>query len=275
MTKKFVAFIIIMGAAFYYYLEHDMPSNERVIRVGVECDHAPYNWEDDKPHEYNFPLINKLGYYTDGYDVQMAALIAEKLDAKVVFIKVHWDDLLRALQRKEIDVIFSGMVDTEDRKKIINFTEPYEVRKTEYSVLMNTESKYTGAKTLKDLSGAKIIAQTDSRFDEVIDQIPGVVHMPPASTQGALLNNLINFKVDGIVINFDTALAYEKTYTNLAVIHFSEGEGFELGFNGVCAGLRKSDTKLFDDINNAIKSITQKERQRIMDQTISRVWEKL
>ena len=276
--KKYILLVILFSvAASYVYLRLDAPKEKPLIlRVGVECDHAPYNWEEDTKTDANFPLANKLGYYTDGYDVQMAALVAEKLGAKVVFIQLNFNDLIKALNRKEIDAIFSGMVDTEERWKVISFSTPYEVRKVEYAVLLSHQSKYAHTtKTLQDLEGARILAQKDSRFDEVVDQIPGVIHIPPADTQAEILEKLLNFEVDGTVINYDTGLSYERTNKNLIVVKFSENEGFHLGFNGLCAGVRKSDEKLLNDINDAINDIPMKQRQKVMDKAISRVWENL
>ena len=278
MKKYIILVIMISIAASYCYLQYDIPEKPQrrfILRVGVECDHAPYNWEENTSSDFNFPLANKPGYYADGYDVQMAALVAEKIGAEVVFIKVDWDDLIGSLQRNEIDAIFSGMVDTEERWKKISFSTPYEVRKTEYAVLVNRKSNFTKVKSIKELAGAKLMAQKDSRWDEVIDQIPGVIHIAPANTQVYILEQLVDFKVDGTVINYDTGLSYERTYTNLKCIRFSEADGFYLGFNGLAAGVRKADTKLLDDINEAIKDTSMRERQKIMDKVISRVWERL
>ena len=223
--KKFILPVAVLAVmcfvAFFYF---DLTSkNSLSIRVGVECGHAPYNWEEDKKSETNVPLTNKKGFFAEGYDVQMAKLIAKKIGAKIEFKHVHWDNLISALTQGEIDAIFSGMVDTDERKEVISFSVPYEVRKTEYSVLINRNSKYSYAQSIKELEGARIIAQKDSRFDQVIDQIPNVVHLPALKTSSAVVDEVLFLSADGAVMNYDTGLAYEKTYyKNLKVIRFSE-----------------------------------------------------
>ena len=246
---------------------------ERIIRIGVECDHAPYNWEEKSESKTNAPLVNNPGFYAEGYDIQMAKAIADEIGAKVEFRKIHFDNLIEALLIGEIDAIFSGMVDTDERKKLIDFTVPYEVMKTEYAVLVNKNSGYTNAESIRDLEGARMIAQKDTRFDEVIDQIPNVKHITPAETQTEVINEVIEFKADGTVVNYDTGMSYEKSYTNLQVIHFSDEKGFNLGFTGLCAGVRKQDQKLIDEFNSVINDMTQRQRQRIMDITIRNLWE--
>ena len=274
--KKLIAIIIIMSAAFYYYLEHDRPENVRIFRVGVECNFVPHNWEENRSTDANVPIMNHPGYYADGYDVQIAKLVAEALKAQLIVIKYDWEELLDALEHKQIDAVFSGMADTEERKQRAAFTDTYEVVKAEYTVMVRKNGPYVSAKSLLDLSGASILGQKGTNFDTVIDQIPNVNHLEPADTVADMIARLMNNKTDGIVVNLDTGQSYERLYsTNLTLIRFPEGAGFSLGFNGVCAGVRKEDTKLLNDINNAINSIPTRQRQRIMDQTISRVWENL
>lgn len=274
--KKFIVFIVIVLAGFYYYLEHDLPEKpKRVIRVGVECAFAPNNWEEDKPSKTNVPLVNNPGFYADGYDIQIAKQVAEDIGAELEVLKIDWNDLFDALNGRKIDVIFSGMLDTEEREKIIAFTEPYEAQKIEYAVVVNKKSPYNQAKTFEDLRGARLLAQSGTKLNDAIDQIPGVVHIAPVSTVAVMLDNLINFRVDGIVINLDTGQSYVRTYSNLTLIRFPEGQGFKLGFNGICAGVRKSDTKLLAELNESIHKITAKDRLRIMDRAVARTWENL
>ena len=273
MKKYILLLLMIFGSAYYVYTT--LPkTTSRVLRVGVECDHQPYNWEENISSDTNFPIVNNPGFLAEGYDVQIAALVANKINAKVEFHKIHWDNLIDALIERKIDVIFSGMVDTYERKRRIAFSDPYEVVKTEYVIVVNNKSKYRNGKTLRDFNGAKILAQKDSRFDQVIDQIPGVQHMHPLEEQHAIFDEVIRFNVDGTVVNYDTGLSYSRKYPNLKLIRFYRNDGFDLGFNGLCAGVRKTDLKLLSEINTAIESISMRERQDIMDNVIKIIWEK-
>ena len=274
--KKLVALIVIMCAAFYYYLEYDRPDNKHVLRVGVECDYVPNNWEESKPSKTNLPLTNKPGFYAEGYDIQIAKLVADELNVKLAIYKIAWEELLNALNKGQIDAIFSGMVDSAEHKKEAAFSNLYDVKKTEYAVLVRKDNrKYAGARTLVDLKGATMLGQKGTKLDSVIDQILNVHHLPPVESVSAMVEALQAGKVDGIVLNVDTGQSYERVNDNFTLIRFPENSGFELGFNGICAGVRKDDVKLLEDINNAIDNIPMKQRQKLMDQTIARVWENL
>jgi ABC-type amino acid transport substrate-binding protein len=271
--KKYILLFLLIVAAIVYNVFFN--KTERVIRIGVECNHEPYNWEEKRASKTNFPLVNNPGFYVEGYDVQMAKAIAEEIGARVEFYKIHFDALIDALLIGEIDAIFSGMVDTDERKELINFTVPYEVRKVKYAVLMNKKSRYASASSVRDLKGARMVAQKDSRFDAVIEQIPNVVHMTPLRSQTEIIDAIVNLRADGTVLNYDTGLSYQDTHSDLVVIYFSGDEGFELGFTGLCAGLRKNDKKLLDEFNSVIEEMSQRQRQRIMDLTIKSLWENM
>ena len=272
--KKSVAILVITICAFaiaYFANNKEEVPAKPVLRIGMECDYAPNNWEEKRPSEFNAPLSNQEGAYADGYDLQIAKLVAADMNATLEVKKIAWNDLLPALQRGEIDAIFSGMLDTEERKKQAAFSDPYEVTATEYSVVVNTASPYVNATKLTDFSGAKFTGQKATKLYSSIGQMPGAIAMPAVDTVPEMLDAVTSGRVDGIVINLDTGRSYEATHSNLKLIRFPKNEGFVIGFNGICAGVRKNDTELLSRINKVIRSTTKSERQKIMDKTVSRL----
>ena len=269
--KKYLFLVFLLSAAGFYF-NRNMDSGQ-VLRIGVECDYAPNNWEENEPTDTNFPIVNSDGHYAEGYDLQIAKRVADSLHMKLEVKKIAWNDLQDALNKGEIDAIFSGMLDSPERRKKSAFSDVYDVTKPEYTIVVNSASSYWNAEKLEDFAGAKLIAQRGTHLDEVIDQIEGVIHMPPVETVTEMLNMVINNQVDGTVINLDTGQSYQRKHRNLKVISFPEGEGFKLEFSGICAAVRKKDTKLLEDINAALAKISKRERQRIMDRAIARTFQ--
>ena len=95
------------------------------IRIGMEAAYAPYNWQVSEASEYTIPIDNVQGAYADGYDVQIAKLIAEGLGMELEIVKTEWDGLTPALLSGNIDVIIAGMSPTEERLREIDFTACY------------------------------------------------------------------------------------------------------------------------------------------------------
>ncbi len=274
MKKYFVLVILVLCATIYFrfFGANDKKIPEvKVLRVGAECNYVPNSWEEIASSDFNVPISNHEGFYADGYDIQIAKIIADKLGFALEVYKVEWNNLLPSLNNGDIDAVFSSMLDTEDRRKVAAFSEPYEVRGTEYGIIVDSVGAFFMATSLEDFSGARIIAQRGTKLDEVISQIPGVVHVEPLESVKEVIDAVLQDKADGAVIETDKGSFYELTNKNLTLIKFPADKGFRLGFHGVCAAVRKDDKELLSRINESVAGISRNERQKIMDEATSRM----
>ncbi len=99
-----------------------------VLRVGMECAYEPYNWTDTEGTSLGAVPISgegKDGLYANGYDVQIAQYVANKLGMKLEIYAIEWDSLLPALESGTIDAIVAGMSPTAERAQQIDFTNTY------------------------------------------------------------------------------------------------------------------------------------------------------
>ena len=270
--KKYIFLLVVLFALFVYVVGNDV-NKITVIRIGSECDYPPNNWEETRHTDSNLPIENKEGFYVEGYDIQIAKFIAEEMGAKLEVRKIEWSELIPALQQREIDAIFSGMLDTDERKQFIAFSDTYDFKETEYGILIHNNGKYANAKTLNDFSGAVLTGQKGTTLDDAIEQIPGAVHVAPVDTFTEMINKLLNHEVDGLVVDLDSGRLNEQLHSDLTMIRFPEDEGFKFKFTGTCAGVRKRDARFLKEINNALGKLSKRDRQRIMDRTIAREWE--
>ncbi|MCR5347319.1 MAG: transporter substrate-binding domain-containing protein [Fretibacterium sp.] len=239
---------------------------DRPLRVGMECAFAPYNWEEDKASATNVPIRNGKGVYAEGYDVQIIKRVAKNLGAEIEIHKVAWENLLPDLNSGKLDMVVSGMADTEARRKMVAFSDIYNAHPADYSIMTRKDSRYADGSTLADFYNARMVGQKDSVLDAVIDQIYGVKHLPPIESIPQMFEHLEENRADGIVINTESAQAYLKEYPNMAVVQFARNEGFEPGFTGICVAVRKKDTKLLEAINMALSGISTKTRLELIDQ---------
>lgn len=238
--------------------ESESPTQRLQLRVGMECAYAPSNWQEDTATDTNVPIENLPGFYAEGYDVQIARILADQLDRELVIVKLSWDGLIEALNQGQIDAIIAGMADTEERRESINFSDAYHV--TEYGIMVNGDSEYANATSIHDFAGASVLGQKSTKLDEVIDQMDGVNHLTPVSDVPSMISCLQQGTCDAIVVNLESTDLYLEANPDFKVISFAEGEGFELGFSGSCVGLRKSDTDLQADINAILATIGQATR---------------
>lgn len=239
-----------------------------VIRVGMECAYAPNNWQEDTQSEYNVPIENLPGFYADGNDVQIARHIADELGAELVIVKLAWSGLIEALNAGQIDMIIAGMADTAERRASINFSDPYKL--TEYGLMVSGDSPYADAASLQDFSGASVLGQKDTMLDTVIDQIEGVNHLPAVDSVPNQISRLAQGTCDAIVVNMENTPGYLAANPTFKVIEFAGGEGFDLGFNGSCVGLRKDDTELLEQVNAALATLDDETRMEIFNAACER-----
>ena len=110
-------------------LQSEAPATTNgVLKVGMECAYAPFNWTDMTEPSLNAVPISSQGsegMYANGYDVQIAQYIANKLGMELEIYAITWDGLLPALQSGTVDAIIAGMSPTAEREAEIDFTDVY------------------------------------------------------------------------------------------------------------------------------------------------------
>ncbi len=60
-----------------------------------------------------------------GFEAECAALLAKRLQSRLQFVELEWEEQIPALERKKVDIIMSAMSITEMRKLQVAFSEPY------------------------------------------------------------------------------------------------------------------------------------------------------
>jgi ABC-type amino acid transport substrate-binding protein len=112
-----------------FILQSEAPANPTgTLKVGMECAYEPYNWTDmDGTTPGCVPISGegKSGLYANGYDVQVAQYVANKLGLTLEIYSITWDSLLPALESGAIDAIIAGMSPTAEREAEIDFTQTY------------------------------------------------------------------------------------------------------------------------------------------------------
>ena len=239
------------------------------IVVGMECNYAPYNWTTTTATETTVPISNNPGAYADGYDVQIAKLIAEELDVTLEIKAIEWDGLIPALEAGEIDMIIAGMSPTDERKLSIDFSDTY--FDSNLVMVVNANGAYANADDIQDFSGAKITAQVNTFHYTVIDQISGVNRQTALQDFAALIQSLDSGAIDGYVCEKPGAISAVASNPNFAFVEFSAENGFECdpAESSISVGLRK-DSSLTEIINEVIAGLSTADKEAMMDAAIDR-----
>jgi len=236
-----------------------------VLIVGMECDYAPYNWTTTTENDYTVPISD--ADFADGYDVALAQKIADGLGQELEVKPISWEGLIPALQNKEIDLIIAGMTDTEERREAVSFTEPY--YESEMVVVVSKESAYANATDIQDFSGAQVIGQANTIYDEVIDQIDGVEHMAAQTSFSRMILSVSSGEADALVGELPAAKGAIAANPDLMIIRFEDGHGFEAD-TSVSIAVNKDNSDLETQVNDILAGISTEDREVMMEEAIER-----
>ena len=242
------------------------PADSDTIKVGMECDYAPFNWTQTG-EEHGYPIAT--GGYAGGYDVEIAKKIAESMDKKLEIVKTEWNGLTPALTSGKIDLIIAGMSPTAERKETIDFSNTYYT--SDLVIVVKKDSPYANAKSLGDFKGANITGQLNTFNYDVIDQIEGVNKSTALETFPAMIVALRSGKIDGYVSERPGALSATSANNDLTFVEFEKGKGFEASTEdtSISVGVKKGNQELLDKVNDALSKISEDERQSIMEEAVA------
>ena len=241
--------------------------DKTVLRVGMECNYAPFNWTTTEAGE-TAKQISSVDF-CDGYDVVMATEIAEGLGMDVELVKTDWDNLIPSLNNGEIDAIIAGMTDTPARRESVNFTTPYYV--SEEVVIVRKDSDVAGITSIQELSGKKVVGQMGTLYDDIIDQINGVIHVEAATDFPAAINALQHGDVDAVTSELPVAIGVTSANSDLAFIQFEKGKGFAGEEDAtVSIAVSKDNAELQAKIQEILDTISEEDRNNIMQAAVER-----
>lgn len=243
------------------------PLADGVLTVGMEADYAPYNWTTnaDNASDYAYP-ISGSDALADGFDVRMAEALADQLGVELEIKKVGWDGLIPGVQSGSIDAIIAGMSPTEERLQQIDFTNAYHEEDTELVVVVNKDSGYQDAKTLADLKGANISAQTGTFHVDLLDQIEIASDATaPLPDFASLIQAAASGSIDGYIAELPTAEVQVQNNPSLTIINVADQFKLDPSQTTSAIGVKK-DTGLRDQINDALDTIDDDTRNQWMDE---------
>lgn len=248
-------------------------ATEGVLVVGMECAYAPFNWTETSKTDSNVAIANVPNAYADGYDVQVAKIIADELGLELQVKALDWGALINNLNTDGIDAIIAGMSPTPERLESIDFTSAY--YESTHVLLVQQSSSYASATSLDDFAGAKVIGQTGTLYASLVPQAVehGAIAGTDLNTVPEIVNAIIHGTVDATILEEPVAKGvvaqYASSSTPLTYVKLTNG-GFTVADEDriVSIGVRKGFV-LTEQINDVLANvITSDVRNQLMEQAI-------
>jgi len=218
-----------------------LPALAETVRIGIATEPYPPFAVPDARGEYSGWEI----------DITKAICTAAKLDCQ--FVATAWDGIIPSLQAEKIDVIAASLSITEERQKVIDFSERYYQTGASLAVGQGLDIKPDPA----SLKGKKIGVQSGS-----IHQSYALKHFNGAEireyqTQDEANQDLFAGRLDATLADALVLEAFLKSREG-EVCCYDAGlvaqDDAILG-QGIGFGLRKGNPELKEKLNNAIDTI--------------------
>ncbi len=269
-----IIFMLVMVCIFLIGCssnEETGENNDKVLRVGMECAYAPYNWAQKDETNGAVPIAGSTEF-AYGYDVMMAKYLAEKLGYTLEIYQIDWDSLPIALQSNKIDCVIAGQSITAERLQTVDFTTPYYY--ASIVGLTKEDSEYANAKGVSDLKGATCTSQINTVwYDVCLPQIENAKILPAMETAPQMLISLDAGKTDLIVTDMPTAMAATKVYPDMKILDFTktENDNFNVSDEEINIGIsvKKGNTELLNALNTALAELDTTDFEEMMNTAIS------
>ncbi len=249
--------------------------NKKVLRVGMECAYAPFNWTQDAavtPDGSTAVPIYDSAYYAYGYDVAVAQKLAEQMGMELEIHKVEWSSIGISMDAGDYDCIIAGMGSTAERQMAYLFTTPYYYR--DNCIVVKKGGAYESVQKLSDLAGTgcKVTTQLGTGWVPLLDQIEGAVTGANYETTSECFMAVSNGVADVCIVDLPTAQSALLTNDDLIIITFDESDTFtgDDEMVNVCIATRKDDTALRDKIQEALDALGWNDKAK-MDELMNSV----
>ncbi len=250
-------------------------SSADILRVGMECAYAPFNWTQDEPTTPDGSTAEPIfgsNYYAYGYDVAVAQMLAAELNKGLEIHKVEWSSIGISLDSGDYDCIIAGMGRTAEREMAYSFTDPYYYR--DNCIVVKKDGPYADVKGLSDLAGTgcKVTTQLGTGWIPLLDQIEGADTGSNYETTSECFMAVANGVADVCIVDLPTAQSALLTNPDLLIITLADGDTFtgDDEMVNVCIATRKDDTELRDSLQAAMDSIGWNDKAA-MDELMARV----
>jgi polar amino acid transport system substrate-binding protein len=179
-----------------------------------------------------------------GFDIELVEALGAQMGRKIEWIDIDFKGLIPALVSKRADLAMSAIYITDERRKVVDFSDPYFAGGL---VVLTTRSG--PIKSLKDLDGKKVTVQVGTKSVGYLkDNFPKVERVEVEKNQEMF--NLVEIgRADAAVTGKPAAKVFAQAKPALVVLN----EQLTVEDYGIA--IRKDAPEIRDAVNAALKQL--------------------
>mgnify|MGYP002625571651 CR=1 FL=1 len=226
MKKIIFAFVALASLLFA-----SCSKSSQVVKMGTNAAFPPFEYTE--------------GTEVVGFDVTVSNLIARDYGKQLQVVDMSFDGLIAALQAGSIDFIAAGMTATEERRKNVDFSEPYYSSKQTIIVRSDTNT----VSSVKDLAGKSIGVQSGTTGEIYATEEVEKASVKSFKTGIDASLALKNGAIDSIILDELPAKEIVRRNPELKII---DDDFFT---DEYAIAVKKGNTELLNSINKTIQTI--------------------
>lgn len=203
-----------------------------VLTVAMELAYPPFETKDEQGN-------------AEGIAVDFMQDFADQYGYDLVVENTAWDGLIPSLQTDKADCVISSMTITDERKEVVDFTDPYAM--AQLAILANANS---GIEQAEDLNqpGKKVAVKTGSTGDVYATKNLTNAEIVRLADESACVTEVVQGKADGFL--YDQLTIYRNNLANpdtteAVFIPFQDPESWGIA-------VKKGNAELLDQLNEFI-----------------------
>lgn len=205
---------------------------DKPLVVAMELAYPPFEMKDKEGNP-------------SGVSVDLAKDLGKYLGRETVIVNTAWEGLIPSLQTGKADVVISSMSRTDDRAKVVDFSNPY--AQSTLGILLRKDSDIQGAKDLNQ-EGRKIAVKIGTSGYIYAQKYLQKAEIIALADESACAAEVAQGKADAFLYDQLTILRRSQDYPNTRAI-YAEYAGLEPW----CMAVKKGNTELLTKANAFIK----------------------
>lgn len=211
------------------------------IKIGIDGTNPP------------FSHTNIDGEFS-GLEIDLSNALCKAMKVKCEFVPLEWGRLISALRGKKIDLIIGGVIISDKRRKLIDFSTPY--LQLPHALVTHTETILSGL-TNDDMQDAQLGVLQSSPYSEYVATHLPLAHVKTYQDDTTMFTDLANRQLDGVVGD-PVALSRwlsSADGTNCCKLLGTLPYDPQINGEGFAIGMRKNEGKRLEQVNKTLAKL--------------------
>jgi polar amino acid transport system substrate-binding protein len=240
---KWRLFLLLLLVPFTAFAQEATPEaivlpdlNGREVVIGMENLYVPFQFIDPRTEE------------ATGFEYDVIAELAARLNFTPVFETVSWDAQIVAVSNGEFDMSANGITITAERDEIVDFSHGY-IQAGQILMVRADEDRFANMDELVADESLRLGTQPGTTNYDLSVELVGTERVQAYETFGVTVQALLSGDVDGVLMDSIAGVAVLDQFPDQVMVSGEPLTSDELGF------IFPSGSELVEPVNLALESM--------------------